>query len=114
MKHPDLIPFYSHLLCWGKLSEVVEDASQYLFQMTLDAGLLHLDHDFEGHEMWPEPTMMRVLDISAKAADLRLRCAARRLEAVLLQEFPAQIASAAGGADPGDRSNQSAGRTRIL
>ena len=96
MKHPDLIPLYSRLLCWEELSEDAEDASQHLFQMALDAGLLQLDRDFDGHEMWPEPTMMRLLEIATKAADLRLSRAARRLEAILLQEFPSQVASKAG------------------
>ena len=93
MKHPDLIPFYSHLLCRGNLSETAEDASQYLFQMSLDSGLLQLDCDFEGHETWPEPAMIRLLDVSAKATDLRLQRAATRLEAILLREFRSQIAS---------------------
>jgi len=57
---------------------------------------LQLDRDFEGHEMWPEPTMMRLLEITTKAADLRLSRAARRLEAILLREFPSQVASKAG------------------
>ena len=96
MKHPDLIPLYSHLLCREELSEDAEDASQHLFQMALDAGLLQLDRDFDGHEMWPEPTMMRLLEIATKAADLRLSRAARRLEAILLREFPSQVASKAG------------------
>ena len=44
MKHAELIPLYSHLLCREELSEDAEDASQHLFQMALDAGLLQRNY----------------------------------------------------------------------
>ena len=69
-------------------SEATEDASQHLVQRAVDAGLLQPD---EGDESCSEPTMMRLLDVTAAAADLELRRLANRLEALLLREFPAKL-----------------------
>jgi hypothetical protein len=88
MKHPDLIPIYAHLLCNEELSEVTEDVAQHVFQRAVDAGLFQPDEGYEGPELCSEPTMMRLLEVSAAAADVELRRLADRLEALLLQEFP--------------------------
>jgi hypothetical protein len=88
MKSPDLIPIYAHLLCNQALSEVTEDAAQHLFQRAIDAGLLQPD---EGDGLCSEPMMMRLLKLSAAAADVELRGLANRLEALLLQEFPTKL-----------------------
>ena len=88
MKYPDLIPIYAHLLCSEKLSEMTEDVSQHLFQQAVDAGLLQPDEGYEGSGPCSEPTMMRLLEVSAAAADVELRRLANRLETRLLQEFP--------------------------
>jgi hypothetical protein len=95
MKHPTLIPIYAHLLCNEDLSEEAEDVAQHLFQRTVDAGLLRHDEGDEGSEPCSEPcsepTMMRLLKASATTADVELRRLADRLEALLLQEFPARL-----------------------
>ena len=82
MKYPDLIPIYAHLLCNEELSEVTEDASQHLFQQAADAGLLQPDGGYEGPGPCSEPTMMRLLEVGAAAADVELRRLANRLEAL--------------------------------
>ena len=91
MRYPDLIPIYAHLLCNEELSEVTEDASQYLFQQAVDAGLLQPDEGYEGHGSCSEPTMMRLLEVGSAAADVELRRLADRLEALLLREFPTTL-----------------------
>ena len=88
MRYPDLIPIYAHLLCSEKLSEVTEDASQYLFQQAVDAGLLQPGKGYKGHGSCAEPTMMRLLEVGSAAADVELHRSANRLEALLLREFP--------------------------
>jgi hypothetical protein len=88
MRYPDLIPLYAHLLCNEELPEVTEDASQYLFQRAVDAGLLQPGEGYGGHGPCPEPTMMRLLEVGSAAADVELRRLANRLEALLLREFP--------------------------
>jgi len=87
MRYPDLIPKYAHLLCHEELSEVAEDVSQHLFQHAIDTGLLRLDEDDDASRLCSEPTMMRLLEVSAAAADVELRRLANRLEALLLQDF---------------------------
>jgi hypothetical protein len=91
MKHPDLAPIYAHLLCNEELSEVTEDAAQHLFQRAVDAGLVQPDGGYEGSGPCSEPTMMRLLEVSAAAADVEMRRLANRLEALLLKEFPTKI-----------------------
>ena len=91
MKHPDLIPIYAHLLCNEELSEVAEDVAQHLFQCAVGASLLQPDEGYEGPALCSEPTMMRLLEVSAAAADVELRRLADRLEALLLQEFPTKL-----------------------
>jgi hypothetical protein len=91
MKHPDLIPIYAHLLCNKELSEVTEDVAQHLFQRAVDAGLLQPDAGHEDHGLCSEPTMIRLLEVSAPAADAELRWLANRLEALLLREFPTKL-----------------------
>jgi hypothetical protein len=91
MRYPDLIPIYAHLLCNEELSEVTEDASQYLFQQAVEAGLLQPDGGYEGHGSCSEPTMMRLLEVGAAAVDMELRRLADRLEALLLREFPSKL-----------------------
>jgi len=90
MEHPDLIPIYAHLLCNEELSETAEDAAQHLFQRSLDAGLLQPDEGYEGPGLCSEPTMMRLLEVTAAAADVELRRLADRLEG-LLREFPTKL-----------------------
>jgi hypothetical protein len=90
MRYPDLIPIYAHLLCNEELSEVTEDASQYLFQQAADAGLLQPDEGYKGQSC-SEPLMMRLLEVGSAAADLELRRLADRLEALLLREFPSKL-----------------------
>jgi hypothetical protein len=91
MRYPDLIPIYAHLLCNEDLSEVTEDASQYLFQQALDAGLLRPDKGHQDHGSCSEPTMVRLLEVGSAAADVELRRLADRLEALLLQEFSTKL-----------------------
>ena len=91
MKHSDLIPIYAHLLCNEELSDVTEDVAQHLFQRAVDAGLLQPDEGYEGPSLCSEPTMMRLLEVSAAAADVELRRSADRLEALLLQEFSTKL-----------------------
>jgi hypothetical protein len=91
MKSPDLIPIYANLLCNQALSEVTEDAAQHLFQRAVDAGLLQPDEGYEGDGLCSEPMMMRLLKLSAAAADVELRGLANRLEALLRQEFPRKL-----------------------
>jgi hypothetical protein len=91
MKKPDLIPIYAHLLCNEALSEVTEDVAQHLFQRAVDAGLLQPDEGHAGSGLCSEPTMIRLLEVSAAAADVELRGLANRLEALLLQEFPTKL-----------------------
>jgi len=91
MQHPDLILIYAHLLCNEELSEVTEDVAQHLFQTTLRAGLLQPDEGHEGPELCSEPTMMRLLEISAAADDTELYRLANRLEILLLKEFPTRV-----------------------
>ena len=91
MNHPDLIPLYAHLLCNEELSEATEDAAQHLFQRAVDAGLLQPDEGYEGPGLCSEPTMMRLLEVTAAAADVELRRSADRLEALLLREFPTKL-----------------------
>jgi hypothetical protein len=91
MKHSDLIPIDAHLLCNEELSEATEDAAEHLFQRAVDAGLLQLDEGYEGPSLCSEPTMMRLLEVSAAAADVELRRSADRLEALLLQEFSTKL-----------------------
>jgi hypothetical protein len=90
MKNPDLIPIYAHLLCHEALSEAIEDAAQHLFQRAVDAGLLQPDEGYEGDVLCSEPTMIRLLEVSA-AADVELRRLVNRLEALLLQDFPTKL-----------------------
>ena len=91
MERPDLIPLYAHLLCNEELSEEAEDAAQHLFQRAVDAGLLRPDEGHKGPGLCSEPTMMRLLEIGAAAAEVELRRLADRLEALLLREFPARL-----------------------
>ena len=91
MRYPDLIPIYAHLLCNEELSEVTEDASQYLFQQAVDAGLLQPDEGDKGHGSCSEPAMMRLLEVGSAAADMELRRLADRLEVLLLREFPSKL-----------------------
>ena len=91
MRYPDLIPIYAHLLCNEDLSEVTEDASQCLFQQAVDAGLLKPEEGYDGHGSCSEPTIMRLLEVGAAAADMELRRLADRLEALLLREFPRKL-----------------------
>jgi len=91
MRYPDLIPIYAHLLCNEELSEVTEDASQHLFQRAVDAGLLRPDEGHEGRGSCSEPTMVRLLEVGAAAADVELRRLADGLEALLLREFPTTL-----------------------
>jgi len=91
MKHPDLISVYAHLLCNEELSEATEDVSQHLFQRAVDAGLLRPDESYEGPGLCSETTMMRLLEVSAAAADVELSRLANRLEALLRQEFPTKL-----------------------
>ena len=90
MKYPDLTPIYAHLLCNEELSEATEDASQHLVQRAVDTGLFP-DAGDEDDGWCSEPTMMRLLEVSAAAADLELRRLAKRLEALLLREFPTKL-----------------------
>ena len=53
-------------------------------------GLLLPGEDYEGPGLCSEPTMMRLLEVSA-AADVELRRLADRLEALLLQEFSTKL-----------------------
>ena len=91
MKHPDLIPIYAHLLCNEELPEEAEDVAQHLFRQAVDAGLLRPGEGYEGTETCSEPTMMRLLEVGAAAADMGLRRLADRLEALLLQEFSTKL-----------------------
>jgi hypothetical protein len=91
MKHPDLIAVYAHLLCNEELSEVAEDVAQHLFQRAVDAGLLRPDEGYEDRGLCSEPTMMRLLEVGAAAADMELRRLADRLEGLLLQEFSTKL-----------------------
>ena len=91
MERPDLLPVYAHLLCNEELSEATEDIAQHLFQGAVDAGLLQPDKGYEGPGLCSEPTMIGLLEVSAAAADPKLRRLADRLEALLLEEFPTKL-----------------------
>jgi hypothetical protein len=91
LKNPGLIPVYAHLLCNEALSEATEDMAQHLCQRAVDAGLLRPDEGYEGDGTCSEPMMIRLLEVSAAAADVELRRLANRLEALLLQEFPTKL-----------------------
>jgi hypothetical protein len=91
MKHPDLIPIYTHLLCNEELSETVEEVSQYLFQQAVHAGLLQPDKYNNNPILCSEPIMMQLMKVSPAAADMELRSLAERLETLLLQEFSTKL-----------------------
>lgn len=91
MDRPDLIPIYAHLLCNEALSEAIEDTSQHLFQRAVDAGLLQPEEAYEGSQPCSEPMMIRLLEVSAAAADAETSRLANRLEALLLKEFPTRV-----------------------
>jgi hypothetical protein len=79
MKHPDLIPIYTHLLCNEELSETVEKVSQHLFQQAVHAGLLQPKSTMTTLYSCSEPMMMRLMKVSAAAADVELRSLAKGL-----------------------------------
>jgi hypothetical protein len=91
MRYPDLIPAYAHLLCNEDLSEATEDVAQHLFQRASDAGLLRPDGGRGDRGSCSEPMLVRLLEISAAAADVKLRRLLNTLETLLLQEFPTAL-----------------------
>ena len=92
MKYPDLIPVYAHLVCNEALSEETEDAAQHLFQRAVNAGLVRSDEGHEGAGLCFDTTIMvRLMEVSADAADKEVRRLAIRLEALLRQEFSTKL-----------------------